>query len=285
MIKWPFTNLHELNLDWIVRKMKELESNVTAFAGKVTASAVTGAAGSQAQVSVSGDLDSGTDFVFTIPTGAQGPQGVQGVRGPGGAIYAHSTTDSATSAKTANSLTYLSEPVNPVQGDTFVIQFDEYNSIGSPTLSIDGSAAYPIYGAYGTSNARWESNMRLLLYFDGSAFNIVGARPNIALPNLRVGGLLSDALAGDLNFLRATLPAGSTVLTVTINTVQAYHLIVQGWRYNGMTYYMMTPGSEYDVSGNITFASGNSTLTITVPAALSYDAEFIIFGNPTSGQM
>lgn len=84
MIRWPFSNLHTLNLDWLIRKMKELEEKVKEYATNVSASATTGAAGSQASASVTGNLDEGLIFSFTIPTGAQGPQGVQGEQGPQG---------------------------------------------------------------------------------------------------------------------------------------------------------------------------------------------------------
>lgn len=94
MIRWPWTNLHELNLDWILAKMKELIEKVEAYGDHVTASATTGAAGTDASVTVTGDLDTGLDFAFTIPrgntgaTGATGPQGPEGPQGPTGATGA-----------------------------------------------------------------------------------------------------------------------------------------------------------------------------------------------------
>ena len=84
MIRWPWTNLHELNLDWIIQKMKELEEKVKEYATNVSASATTGAPGSQAAASVTGDLNEGLNFSFTIPQGAQGPQGETGLQGPQG---------------------------------------------------------------------------------------------------------------------------------------------------------------------------------------------------------
>lgn len=84
IIKWPFTNLHTLNLNWLIAKMKELEEKVKSYATNVSASATTGAAGSQASATVSGDLDSGLNFNFTIPAGETGPQGETGATGPQG---------------------------------------------------------------------------------------------------------------------------------------------------------------------------------------------------------
>lgn len=81
MIRWPFSNLHTLNLNWLILMMKELETKVKEYATNVSASATTGAPGSQASATVTGNLDEGLNFSFTIPQGAQGPQGEPGQDG------------------------------------------------------------------------------------------------------------------------------------------------------------------------------------------------------------
>lgn len=91
MIRWPWTNLHELNLDWIIQKMKELIERVNAFGDRITVGSVeTLPAGSAASVVIRGNLDDGLAFDFEIPrgdrgaTGPQGPQGETGATGPQG---------------------------------------------------------------------------------------------------------------------------------------------------------------------------------------------------------
>jgi len=93
-IKWPFTMLQSMNLNWLLEQMKTLIEKVNAFGDKVTVGSVeTLPAGSAASVTVSGDLDEGLTFNFEIPrgntgatgpTGPQGPQGATGATGPQG---------------------------------------------------------------------------------------------------------------------------------------------------------------------------------------------------------
>ena len=89
MILWPWSNLHELNLDWIIQKMKELIERVDAFGDRITVGSVeTLPAGQAASVIITGGLDDGLTFDFQIPrgnTGATGPQGPQGETGATGA--------------------------------------------------------------------------------------------------------------------------------------------------------------------------------------------------------
>ena len=72
---FPYTNTHELNLDWIIEKMKELIDEWNAYGTAVSADAV---AGTEPAVSVEGDLKNGLDFHFTLVRGEQGPQGLTG---------------------------------------------------------------------------------------------------------------------------------------------------------------------------------------------------------------
>ena len=82
--QFPWTNLHELNLDWFLSKFKQFTNN---FLG-TTATAESVPYGTQPSVTVTGgELDEDTDvtdpftFNFKIPAGQQGEQGEQGVPG------------------------------------------------------------------------------------------------------------------------------------------------------------------------------------------------------------
>ena len=73
---FPYTNVHELNLDWIIEKMKYLIDQWESYGTEVDADAVAGLAPA---VTVTGDLKEGLTFHFTLVKGDQGDAGPQGV--------------------------------------------------------------------------------------------------------------------------------------------------------------------------------------------------------------
>lgn len=162
IIKWPFTTLQNMNLNWLLEQMKQLIEKVNAFGDRVSVGSVeTLPAGSAASVTVSGDLDEGLTFSFEIPrgdrgatgatgpqgpqgatgaTGPQGPQGPQGPAGPAGADGANailtSTSISVESSVTiaANGYGTIKFPLTGIVNDAdHVIGVREYNlsSVGS----------------------------------------------------------------------------------------------------------------------------------------------------------
>lgn len=82
--KYPYTDFHEMNLDWIIREMKDLVDAWGSFGGDVSAEAHTA---SDPEVTVTGDLKNGLNFDFGLvqgPRGLTGPQGPEGEQGPPG---------------------------------------------------------------------------------------------------------------------------------------------------------------------------------------------------------
>lgn len=82
--KYPYTDFHEMNLDWIIKEMKYLVDSWDSFGGAVSAEAHTA---SDPEVTVTGDLKNGLNFDFGLvqgPRGTTGAQGPQGEPGPAG---------------------------------------------------------------------------------------------------------------------------------------------------------------------------------------------------------
>lgn len=82
--KYPYTDFHEMNLDWIIKEMKDLVDSWDSFGGNVSAEAHVS---TEPEVSVQGDLKTGLNFDFGLvqgQRGAQGPRGPQGEQGPAG---------------------------------------------------------------------------------------------------------------------------------------------------------------------------------------------------------
>ena len=79
--EYPYTDFHEMNLDWIIKEMKELIDQWDAFSGNVSATAYESI---NPEVSVSGDLKTTLNFDFGLVRGNEGPQGPEGPEGPQG---------------------------------------------------------------------------------------------------------------------------------------------------------------------------------------------------------
>ena len=78
--EYPYTDFHEMNLDWIIREMKKLVDDWASFATNVTASAHES---TDPEVTVTGDLKTGIDFDFGLVKGPEGPEGPEGPQGKG----------------------------------------------------------------------------------------------------------------------------------------------------------------------------------------------------------
>ena len=72
---FPYTNVHELNLNWVIDQMKNLLDEWDAFTTSVDATAQSG---SVAGVEVVGSLKEGLTFKFTLPKGDKGDVGNTG---------------------------------------------------------------------------------------------------------------------------------------------------------------------------------------------------------------
>lgn len=72
---FPYTNFHELNLDWIVRTVKQIADEWNNMSGDIQAVAVDS---DVATVSVTGSLQEGLTFNFGLPRGAAGTDGTDG---------------------------------------------------------------------------------------------------------------------------------------------------------------------------------------------------------------
>lgn len=126
---FPWTNLHELNLDWFLSKFKQFANNFL----ETTATAESVAYGTQPSVTVTGgELDDDTDianpfnFNFKIPAGQQGAPGAPGAPGQDGFSPVATVTKS---------------------GDTATITITDENGTTTATIS-DGTSptidAYPV---------------------------------------------------------------------------------------------------------------------------------------------
>ena len=73
---FPYTNFHELNLDWIIGEVKRIATEWDNLSGDIQAVAVDS---DVATVSVTGSLQEGLTFNFGLPRGQAGEDGTDGV--------------------------------------------------------------------------------------------------------------------------------------------------------------------------------------------------------------
>ena len=74
----PYTNLHELNLDWLINAMKQLESQWDSYGTELTATVESLPSGSKAEVEVTGSLKDKMNMAFKLPSGDKGADGSNG---------------------------------------------------------------------------------------------------------------------------------------------------------------------------------------------------------------
>ena len=81
---FPYTDIHELNLDWIIKTVRQIKKEWGEMGFSVTADAIRGA---NPDVVVTGDLINGLNFTFTLVKGDKGDTGNTGAQGiPGNGI-------------------------------------------------------------------------------------------------------------------------------------------------------------------------------------------------------
>lgn len=73
---FPYTNFHELNLDWIISTVKQIQTEWNNLSGDINATAVSSTFPS---VTVTGSLQEGLTFNFGLPQGTPGTDGADGV--------------------------------------------------------------------------------------------------------------------------------------------------------------------------------------------------------------
>lgn len=136
--QFPWTNLHELNLDWFLSKFKQFTNN---YLG-TTATAESVPNGTPPSVTVTGgELDDDTDIVdpftfnFKIPAGAQGEQGIQGIPGQDGFSPIATVTKSGTVATITITDAYGTTTTTISDGEVTQAQLDTKAPVILPTGS------------------------------------------------------------------------------------------------------------------------------------------------------
>lgn len=272
---FPYTNFHEMNLDWVIKSMKELEAEWDSFNADVTASAQTG---TTAAASVTGDLRSGLNFDFTLPkgdTGATGPQGPQGPRGndnvyTGQADLVNGSlivqTDTADFVSDDNSIIFIRfNDAVPVNTNSYPVIVDSndphYLSVNNDSLEAL-SEEIPAGSILAVS---WTGGNYFVLLKDfggslpdsgvtaGTYGSFVSTSKAITLPVITVDskGIITSATnlnIGQLtNIITTIIAAGSTTSNLYPSAISAFNVTLYRTSSQLTNGYQIVPESEYDV--------------------------------------
>lgn len=157
---FPYTNWHELNLDWFIAEFERLQSEWDSFGYSVTATAHPGLA---PNVTVTGDLTNGLNFDFTLVKGDQGNTGPAGPDGNGIASVSIDGSYALTFTFT-DGTTYITPSLKGPQGEGLNI-LDVYATLAdlqtdhpvgnAGDMYLVGTAPNTVLYAWSTANNAW----------------------------------------------------------------------------------------------------------------------------------
>lgn len=248
--QFPYTNFHELNLDWIVKSMTDLIEEWDNFGTNVTASAQSGAT---PDVTVTGDFQTSVNFDFTIPPGATGPQGPEGPQGPPGQDGQDGNTNVYTGIGhvSGTTLTIDTDTADYV-GDDYTMIFvrlaDALPSIaGNYTVVIDGGDSHSLSLSETTLTSistSFSAGQVIMIGWNGGSYYTLVSSETATLP-------ASGVTAGTYGNIVTSATGEYHVPTITVDT---YGIITSAS--NTITTYY--PKGNYG-----TISSGNTTANIT----------------------
>lgn len=157
---FPWTNVHQLNLNWLIQTVKQIKDEWDSFGYSVTADAV---AGENPNVEVTGDLINGLNFKFTLVKGEKGDTGPVGDTGNGIASVSINTNSQITFTFT-NGTSFTTPSLKGETGsglevlDTYPTLTALQNAHPSGTagdMYLVGTSPNFVLYLWSTSNNRW----------------------------------------------------------------------------------------------------------------------------------
>ena len=181
--------------------------------------------------------------------------------------YGECSTAGATAAKTVTLQNFILCP-----GGIIAVNFVNAFTASSPTLSVNGSAAKPIK-LYGNAMpmGKVHANTILLMYYDGTQFNVIG--------------ILSQTAAAPTGFVDLALPSGLLWCEHNVGASTPYE---HGLYFSWGNVIGHAEGSGYDFSDTVYAQTAGAALTGNIPANNTYDMARHNMGAPcrlpTSGE-
>ena len=302
--KFPYTNFHDLNLDWFLAEFKKLQDEWDSFGYTVTATAVVGTVPS---VEVTGDLLSGLNFKFTLVKGETGEEGPQGETGNGISAVSIDSNYQITFTFT-DGTSFTTPSLKGPQGEGLEV-LDVYATLSdlqaahpsgnSGDMYLVGvSPSFMLY-VWSTSGAAWVQAGALSSpspsvttpLMDGTADN--GTEFAYARGDHRHPTDTSRASASDLSALQTTVSGKAdqsdlTALTGRVSTAEGnisllsngkQDKLISGTNIATLNNNSLLSGVNYDVLTLLGVTSGNGSSTFTNSSAAAQVTNLTVDGD------
>ena len=245
---FPYTNFHELNLDWLIGQMRNLVNEWDAMQGNVAADAHTSLTPT---VTVDGNMKDGLTFHFGLVRGQQGIPGPEGPQGPGLEIL-DVLSDPSDLPATGN----VGDVYEVLDGGTYHLYIWSESSnawIDTGSLgTVAPSSTTPLMDGLGAAGSSTEYSRADHVHpSDSSKQDVLVSGTDIQTIN---GS--SILTSGDLS-LQETLVAGTNIKTINTNSILGSGDI-------SLQEPLVSGTSIQTINGNSILTSGNLSLQETL---------------------
>lgn len=264
---YPYTDFHSLNLDWVIRTVRQIKKEWGEMGFSVTANAIRGA---NPDVVVTGDLVNGLNFTFTLVKGDKGDTGNTGAQGiPGNGIASVSiNADDEITFTFTNGTTFTTPSLRGENGTGLEI-LDVYATLADlqtahPTgdagdaYLVGVSPSFELY-IWSTNSTAWEPSGALTSPSPSISTPTMNGVANVGTENAYARGDHVHPSDTSKASLQDVYPVGSIYMNASVSTNPAVIFGFGTWQ-RIQDKFILSAGSNHAVGTT----GGQETITLDV---------------------